>query len=220
MNVKTTKLSFSLYLPSLKARFFTVADLKRAIEDGTIESMFKECADELYAGDVKPVVDQFKRSLASKKTNMKKAQVVAPEHRDDKVRVELLWDYADKFATALKPTVSTLPVETKAKARWQLTVEEINMIPADDIDTLQSIYDNMASKKSKYAEAIETAMGMAEFEARFKVVSERLSKAKESAKAAKLQGAQVADSLYAKLQKGNVKLTAEEAAELMKLLKR
>lgn len=219
MNVKTTKLSFSLYLPSLKARFVTVEDLKRAISDGTLESMFKECAEELYAGDMKPVVDQFKRSLASKKTNMKKAVVVAPEHRDDKVRVEILWDYAEKYSTNLRPTVSNLPVETKAKARWQLTIEEINMIPADDTDTLQSIYDNMASKKAKYPDAIEDTIGMDEFILRFKTVSERLSKAKETAKAAKLVGSKVSDDIAAKIKSGK-KLTAEEADQLLKLLSR
>lgn len=219
MNVKTTKLNFSLYLPSLKARFVTVEDLKRAISDGTLENMFKECAEELYAGDVKPVVDQFKRSLASKKTNMKKAVAVAPEHRDDKVRVEILWDYAESYSTNLKPTVANLPVETKAKARWQLTISEIELIPADDIDTLQSIYDNMASKLSKYPEAIEKEIGMEEYRLRYKFVSERLNAAKTAAKAARLVGSKVSDDIAAKLKAGK-KLTAEEADQLLKLLSR
>lgn len=217
MNAKTMRITNELYWVALRYRFYTVEMLKTAIEDGTLEAMLKKCADEMYGGELKLAVDAMKKNLSSQQTNMKKAEVVAPEAKDDWKRYQLLWDYALKLSETIKPTVANLPATTKAKARWQLTKEEIDMIPKDDYNTLDSIYQNMMSKKSKKPEVIEETIGMKEFLDRLDYVSKLRSAAESTKKVAATQ-LNVSETIMTKLGKGGkTTLTEAEVNELLTL---
>jgi hypothetical protein len=217
MNAKNTRITNELYWVALRYRFYTVEMLKTAIEDGTLNGMLEKCANEMYNGEFKLAVDALKKNLSSQQTNMKKAEVVAPEAKDDWKRYQLLWDYALKLSDAIKPTVANLPETTKAKARWQLTKEEIDMIPKDDYSTLDSVYQNMMSKKSKKPEAIEESIGMKEFLDRLDYVSKLRSAAELTQKVATKQLA-VSESIMGKLNKGGkTTLSEKEVQELLAL---
>lgn len=217
MNTKTVRINDELNWVALRYRFYKVDMLKAAIEDGTLEAMLKDCADKLYAGDLTEVVKMMRRNLSSQHTNMKKAKYVAPEAKDDWARYELLWAYTGKLAEDSKPVVHNLPVSTKAKARWMLTVEEMDQIPADDFTTLDSIYQNMASKLAKKPADITAVMTMADWNTRWAHISELRSAARKAQKATESKVA-VSDALLQKLQKGGkATLTAEEVAELQKI---
>jgi hypothetical protein len=217
MNAKTVRITKDLYWVALRYRFYTVDMLKTAIEDGTFDAMLQKCADEMYNGEFKLAIAAMRKNLSSQQTNMNKAEVVAPEAKDDWKRFNLLWDYTTKLLEAIKPTVANLPEATKAKARWQLTKEEIDLIPKDDYNTLDSIYQNMMSKKSKKPEIIEETIGMKVFLDRLDYVSKLRSSA-ESTKKVATQQLEVSATIMGKLNKGGkTTLSEKEVQELLAL---
>lgn len=214
--MKTMKTTADLSWMAMKYRFHSIELLKAAIADGTIDSMIKACADSMYEGDIAPVVKALRRNLSSKATNAKKAKVVAPENRDDKKRLEMLWDYTGKLAEANKPARCPGVASSKGKAAWQWSLDEIDAIAPDDIKTLKHVYDGMMSKKSKQPEAIEETVTMAVFLDKLDKVSSKYAAAK------KLQEKQknISATLLEKLNKGTkVSLSAEELEEIRSLLK-
>ncbi len=216
MSTKTTRLSENLYWAALRFRFYTVEALVKAINDGTLEDMMKACADDMYKGDLAAVVAGMRKNLSSQATNMSKRDYVSPTAKDDWKRHELLWDFTGKLANALKPVAAGLPVSTKAKSRWQLTIEEIEAIPKDDFKVLDSIYQNMMSKKAKKPEDIAN---LNEFMGRLDLVSKLRSAARKAMKST--ETLQVSETILAKITAGGkTTLSAAEAAELAKLLRK
>lgn len=151
---------------------------------------------------------------------MNKSSYVSPEAKDDWTRYDMLWSYTGDLMNAVKPTVANLPASTKAKARWQLTIEEMNEIPTDDYKALDSIYQNMASKMSKKPDAIEEIMTLEEYNARFEHISKLRSTARQLDKVVKAQ-VNCSETILAKLSKGTkATLSAGEVAELLSVLGR
>ena len=216
MNTKTTRIADELKWTALRYRFYTVDQLEKAIEDGTLLGMLQANADAMYEGNLREVIAALRKNLSSQQTNMKKAKYVAPEAKDDWTRYNLLWEYTGKLAASTKPAASTLPITDKAKARWELTLEEIDSIPKDDYKTLDSIYQGMMSKKSKNPEQIEAVTTMSEFLDRLAYVSKLRSAAKE-----KGEKVEVPEAILEKLTKGGkATLSATEVEALLKALKK
>ena len=219
MDVKKVRITEELRWAALKYRFYTLEKLQEAIADGTLDAMIKNCADTLHGGDTRVVINAMRKNLSSQQTNMKKATYVPAENKDDWKRYELLWEYTGKLAESIRPVVSGLPESTKAKARWMLTKEEMNAIDKYDFKTLDSIYQNMMSKKAKKPEDIVKVMTMEDFLDRLKHISALRSYAK-AAMAKNNAKAQLSESLLNKLNKGGkTTLSAEEVEELLKLIK-
>lgn len=219
MDVKKVRITEELRWAALKYRFYTLEKLQEAIADGTLDAMIKACADTMHGGDTRVVVNAIRKNLSSQQTNMKKATYVPTENKDDWKRYELLWEYTGKLAESIRPMVSGLPESTKAKARWMLTKEEMNAIKRDDFKMLDSIYQNMMSKKAKKPEDIVKVMTMEDFLDRLKHISTLRSAAKAAMATANVK-AQLSENLLGKLNKGSkTTLSAEEVEELLKLIK-
>lgn len=183
-----------------------VNELNEAIEDGTLDATMQKCADELHEGDLYSALLAFSRNLSSKATNMKKS-TYSTTTKVDKIMYELLRDYTDKKMAEVKGSARS----GNSKSYWQYTKEEIEA--ADSLQLITSIYNLMASMKSKYPELVAK---VPDFEERKALVSKKKS---EMLKALKNPANTVGDTLMTKLAGGKkTTLSAEEAATLANLL--
>lgn len=215
---KTAKITANLSWTALKFKFETLTELEQAIANGTINRMIEDCAERMYEGDTKPVVLALRRNLSSQSTNMKKADYIKPDNRDDAKRYQILWDFTGTLADDIK--VSTvMPEGVTSTARWQLTREEIEALPRD-WKIVDSIYQNMASKKAKAPDKIEETIGMDEFLVRFKMVaairSELRAQAKDTEKSEKIEASK---AILTKLEGNKGRLTKKDIEALKELLK-
>lgn len=186
-----------------------VDNLTLAVQDGELDKLVVECADQFHDGDVYEVYKALSRNLSSQRTNMNKRSFIPNKNIEEK-RYEILLDYVSGKMKSHKATMSTTG---NSKSFWQWTMDEINALELNDFRTIKSIYDNMMSKKSKYPELIESD---STFDARLAKISEMKSAATKLQK----QGAiQIDSALAEKLAKGATKLTATEAAQITELLK-
>ena len=218
MNTKTTRITEELKWQPMKYRFYTLDELKEAIASGKIKAMLETCAKELHNDNLDIALAAMRENLSSMQTNIKKRTTVTAAQADDYARYQLLWEYVKGMSLENKPAVQGLPVSTKAKARWMLTDEEIAAIPDDDYKSLDSIYQNMMSAKSKYADKVEELYGMSTFLARLDRLSDRRTKAKAALKNKQIT---VSETVMSKLQKGTkTTLTAEEVQELLNAFKK
>ena len=185
-----------------------VDKLSEAIECGEIDALVERCAKALYAGDTHAALINWSKNLSSQKTNMNKKEYFPSKALDEK-RLTILTTYT---STHIAKTASG--GRNPGKSYWAWTMEEILAVDLKDIKLLDSIYNNMASKKSKYPDDVE---GDVDFANRFAKVSELRSTAKKLAK----QEALVTPELLTKLTKGTgTKLNADETALLADLLKK
>lgn len=194
-----------------------INELQEAIDDGTILSQIEQCADEFYGGDTKAVIDIMKRNVSSALCNTKK-RPDTPTKARDLLRIDMVRSFlANLSATTVAK--STRNASGKSYADW--TMEEIMAVPLDDLRTLQSLRDNLASRLSKYPERIED---MDEFRLRYKTASERYSEAKRAAKQSATKPAvneADVDKLLGALQKGHLtKADKELLAQVLHNIKK
>jgi hypothetical protein len=223
MNVKQPRITEELSWKSLTQNYYvgtvvvdgqTIAinKLQDAISDGTLLAMVTSCADKMHEGDVGAVVEAIKRNLSSNRTNFSKKDY-NPAADVEASRLALLWSFFDGLAVKEKKVVAGLPASTKEKALWELTVEEITSLDTGNYKVLDSVYQNMMSKKSKKPEDI---LDMDEFKARLKLVSSLRTAAKAAAKAA-ANTIIVPEDIMSKVLAGKA-LTKAESADLAELL--
>ena len=189
--------------------------LKEAIDSGAFKQLIVDCADAMYAGDIVPVLQALKHNLSSARTNTKK-RPDTPTKAKDLDRIELVWNYVAELLGSA-PTATATRQNKSGKVYWTWSLDEINAVPIEDVRTLQSIRDNMASAKSKYPENIED---MDEFLMRYRVACQRYSEAKKLAQQAKQQSAHSAeelDKLIGLLESG--RLTKNDKAIIAQVLK-
>lgn len=225
---KEMKETFTIGTVKFKGELIKVNELQDAIEAGEIKEMLQRCADELHDGDFASAVKAYRRTLQSQGCNMRSGKVA--HTNTDLVRYELLENYTKQFVT----TTSTAVIEGKAK--WQYTLEDIESL-AGNHEELRKLYNSMMDKLSKDPEAIveyfnrnlawskepgldsmeadffvalETKSAMLDYRAKVERVRVLRNEAKDPVN-------KVSDNIVAKLQAGK-KLTAEENAELLKLL--
>lgn len=185
-----------------------VNQLQNAIEDGSMLKLIQDCADQMYNGDIVPVLKVMKHNLSSALCNTKK-RPDTPTKFKDLTRIELMTSFLDGLVG--KATVATR--QNKAgKAYWTWSLEEIMAVPLSDMRTLQSIRDNMASAKTKYPERIED---MDDFMVRYKAASQRFSEAKKANKQSADNGE--LDKLIKQLESG--RLTKADKAAIAQVLK-
>ena len=233
MSKTNTRLTEAMSWRALKERYFIgemrindkvekINQLADAINNGEIDKMAAECAEQLHGGDLYSVYTAWSKNLSSMQTNMKKKPYLS-NATAEWTRYNTLRDYVSKKMSELKGSGRS----GNSKAYWQWTVEEINAIPVSDLRTIKSVYDNMASKRSKYPELVASDPTFAE---RSKAASVKYSAAKKYA--AEQQAAEqevkidkavlqkIDKSLLAKLSKGsNASLSKAEAAVLAEILK-
>ena len=188
-----------------------VNQLQNAIEDGSMLKLIQDCADQMYNGDIVPVLKVMKHNLSSALCNTKK-RPDTPTKFKDLTRIELMSSFLDGLVG--KATVATR--QNKAgKAYWTWSLEEIMAVPLSDVRTLQSIRDNMASAKTKYPERIED---MDDFMVRYKAASQRFSEAKKASKQSTDNGE--LDKLIMQLESGRLSKADKAAiAQVLKNLK-
>ena len=185
-----------------------VNQLQNAIEDGSMLKLIQDCADQMYNGDIVPVLKVMKHNLSSALCNTKK-RPDTPTKFKDLTRIELMSSFLDGLVG--KATVATR--QNKAgKAYWTWSLEEIMAVPLSDVRTLQSIRDNMASAKTKYPERIED---MDDFMVRYKAASQRFSEAKKASKQSTDNGE--LDKLIMRLESG--RLSKADKAAITQVLK-
>ena len=186
-------------------KYVKVNNLQDAIDNGELLDEVKACAAKFHSGDLYAVLTQLSKNLSSQKTNMKK-KAYDPNKDSEEIRWQLLRSFVDTQMSLCKSSVRN----GSSSAYWSWSIEEIDAA-GDDIKTLSSVYNNMASRKSKYPEQIGD---MDEFCARMKYVSKKLSAVKKKASTPTIDS-----STIAKLSKGTkASLSAEEALQLAKLL--
>ncbi len=169
-----------------------VNELADAIAAGELGAILKESAEMFHNGNEVAALNSFSRLVSSMKTNIKKAEY-RPSMRTDIVRIELL----EKFIASERAATATKP-------KWQWTADEIT-----SLEEANSVYNNMASIKSKYPERIQD---MDEFEDRFEQVSLKRTAMKKADA--------LPDSLIDKLTSGKAILSKAEAEALLKLLRK
>lgn len=218
--IRTTKISENLSWQSLKDNFFVgkghiegMKSLQEAINDGTILGMMQQCGNELHGGDIGPVVTAMKRNLSSKATNMRKSEY--PHNMvADKLRWDMLYDFLYGLEAGKKSAAPGMPETTKGKSLWQLSIEEIEQIDKGDYKALDSVYQNMMSKKARKPEDIDDMKAYLDRLSRVSALRSaagKLGKLKESMPA-------VSKGIVDKLSNGKKTLTAAEAKELYDLL--
>ena len=197
---------------------FHFDEFVKAINDGVIQERIVKCAADMHDGDVMTVLRAVNKCVDSKRCNLKKSQQSKSIVQETK-RMDMFKDYL----VSLYPVYTNKSVARSAggnKPYYAVTFEEIADISLDDTSTLQSIYDCMASLKSKYPERIED---MAEFEARRIAVRDRLKMSKDKAKGVPVHEdetvLEISDELVDKLtsEKG-ASLTKAQVAELRRVL--
>lgn len=216
--MKKTFITEDLRLDNLDKEFH-FNEFEAALKSGLIKERIVACANEMHDGDVMTVLRAINKCVDSKRCNLKKSQQ-SKSIIEAKARMELFKSYL----TDLYPEYNGKSVSHNNggnKPYYAMTLEEIKAISLDDVQTLQSIYDCMASAKSKYPERIED---MAEFEARRIAVRDRLKMAKDKAKGIVVHDEEetvleLSDDLISKLTTGkNVSLTKAQVEELRKVL--
>lgn len=180
-----------------------------------LDESIKQDADELHAGNTIIVLKAVKNNCVDdKKSRFKHASYISFAEK----KLALLAAVTE-YITAKLPAKSTSPTDIPhqhGKARWELTIEEIDALDAKDYKALDSVYQCMASKKAKYPEAIVSSIGMNEFTKRFQHISAIRSAAKN---ADKMPKPVVSEDLMTKILEGKTKLTKADIEELQKLLK-
>lgn len=263
----TKKTTEDLNLTNLQRRFFIgermdddgngklitkkVNLLKYALEDGSFLALVNQCANDMHNGDVRPVYAALKRNIQSKQSHLRKEKIDGTYNPRSPYETEfctMLDEFIDKQLNAL-PEKSEDPMfaVTNGLARWKLSIADIDKFDKSDVETFRSIYNNMATAKSRMVDQIvehywtevkKDAKGLAkdkqlvsedrkdeaeavrDFQVRYAYVSKLKSAAEKSAKNPKPE-VKVSDSLKAKLAKGGkATLSADEALELAELLKK
>lgn len=217
----TSRISESLSWAALKEEYFIgevalngktvkVNKLQEAFEDGSFWDRIESCADAMYGGNTYAVLLSISKNLSSSLVNITK-RPGSPSKTRDKERCLQLRDYvSSKMAEGKQSRV------TSDKAYWQYTHEEIDAIPMDDIKTLKSVYDAMASRKAKYPDAIPD---MADFMSRYKAVSLKKSAAKKLlCSEPVISDATAAHVLAALKGEGGKKLSKADKEALVKVL--
>lgn len=183
-----------------------INELQDAIEDGTLDKMVQEAADQYHGGDIQAVLYAVTRNLDSQKSNMKKREY-APNRKIDEIRLATLYDFVNARREAKTRSSGDLP-------QWAYGPKEIDEIT--DVARLQkvinSINDACCDKAhGTYAvhlgpDYVEVAKANREYARKRKAELE----AKENA---------VDPEILAKLAKGSkVTLSAAQAAQIAKLL--
>lgn len=263
----TKKTTEDLNLVNLQRRFFIgermddngsgklitkrVNLLKYALEDGSFLALINQCANDMHNSDVRPVYAALKRNIQSKQSHLRKD--LAEGNYNPRLSYEtefctMLDEFIDKQLNAL-PEKSEDPMfaVTNGLARWKLSIEDIDKFDKSDFETFKSIYNNMATAKSRMVDQIvehywkelkQDTTGMAKdmelinadrkneaeamkaFQQRYDYVSKLKSAAEKAIKNPKPE-VKVSDTIMAKLAKGGkTTLSTDEANELAALLKK
>lgn len=156
MNATTIRVPENLTWKSLSERYPTttvkvdgksieVNMLKDAIDDGTLLAEVEAAAKDLGVG-TDALLAHLRKNWASNTTNFKKGYDCPSKFKNLR-RVEMLKEFCSKARASIKNT-------SGKKAYWEWTSAEIMAVPLSEHRLLQSIRDNMASKKCKDLEHI------------------------------------------------------------------
>lgn len=190
--------------------------IEQMIENGDMLALIKASADECTNGDIYDTVCYLRRKLSSmQSTYTDKAadkNTYFPQYADGMRFYHILWDYTEVLMKEFAPADSA--TGKYGKPQWQLTVDEINAITdLDEAVKVKHSLDDVCSK-SKFRQQFADVLG----ENYLAIAIERRNAAKAVIK--RLEAAtRVSPSILAKLEKGKATFTAEELAELKKLLK-
>jgi hypothetical protein len=183
-----------------------VNELQEAIDAGVFDTLVQECAAKYHDGNVQAVYASMARNLDSQRHNMKE-RAYAPNRKIDEIRLETMVNFVNSRREAKTRTNNALP-------QWAYGPTEIDAIddPAKLQKIINSINDVCCDKAhggyNKYLgdNYVEVAKVNREYA--------RKRKAELEAKANAVD-----PEIIAKLAKGSkVTLTADQAAQLMKLL--
>lgn len=189
--------------------------------------LVEDCANKIYDGNVKDV--EMHKALWNNLVSDKRTRFnnpnryfngYLPEKELKLELVELIATILPEDGRKVAPKVANPETGLLAKSYWQYTEEDI--LAVTDADVLKSVYNNMASAKSKdtmlenaakyYDLDIDAAADL--LDELQKLAGQRRKVLEKAA-----DTVQVSDSLAEKLAKGkHTMLSAEEVKELQKLL--
>lgn len=183
-----------------------INELQDAIDDGTFDALVKECADVYHGGNVQAVYTAMARNLDSQRHNMKE-RTYAPNRKIDEIRLDTMTAFINDRREAKTRAKGSVP-------QWAYGPAEIDTI--DDVDALQKVINSINDVCCDKAHGgYEKRLGDNYVEVA-KVNREYARKRKSELEAKKNA---IDPAIIDKLSKGSkVTLTADQAAQLMKLL--
>lgn len=182
-----------------------VNELQEAVEDGTLDKLVSECADKLHGGDVQSVYVALSRNLDSVKSNRKKANTL---HVHDATRLETLYGFIKARRIKKAGTSGRIP-------QWAYGPKEIDKI--DDPERLRRVINSIADVCSDKPGGNYTVLLGENY---VEVAKANREYARKRMALLESPVMKVDDATLEKLSKGGkVVLSADQAAELLKLLK-
>ena len=171
LSIKVLKVTYPIY----RSKDGIVNKLAEAAEDGTLDALVKESADENTNGDTTMVIKALKKCLASYKVNVKKAS----GHIDmaiEQIRIETLESWLNSHVTGASTKNERYGRVENGKAKWDVSAADIvALVEAADnsvvsleecYKAVSSIYNCIASKLSKDLADAELLLNMAKRDAR------------------------------------------------------
>ena len=188
----------------------------KALEDGTIDNMIKECADTMYGGDATEVVKQLIKNCQDKDCRFKSNPPCNTFKANERTMVEhyeaYLQDYRVKHCANAKPAKAH-----NGKAHHELTVEEINSI--EDPKIAENVYNGISSYLKNHFSATDVESLTAEQIALRDELRAKRAVALKRKHALLDNATAISSKLINKLGKnGKTTLSASEVDELRKLL--
>ena len=183
-----------------------VNELQEAIDAGVFDKLIQECADQLHNGDVQSALRAVTRNLDSQRHTIKNKQ--QPFNlKTEEIRLETMVKFVNSRSVAKTRAIEGLP-------QWAYGQTEIDAI--DDVAKLQKVINSINDVCCDKAHGgYDKYLGENYVEAA-KVNREYARKRKAELEA---KANAVDPDILSKLAKGSkVTLTAEQAAQLMKLL--
>lgn len=189
----------------IKATKF-VNELQEAIDSGEFDQLIQQCAEQYHGGNVQAVLTAMSRNLDSQRHNMKERSY-APNRRIDEIRLETMTIFVNSRREAKTRAKEGLP-------QWAYGQAEIDAI--DDVAKLQKVINSINDVCCDKAHGgYEKYLG-ANYVEIAKVNREYARKRKAELEA---KANAVDPDILGKLAKGSkVTLTADQAAQLLKLL--
>lgn len=183
-----------------------VNELQEAIDDGKLDALVLEAANLYHGGNVQAVLAAMARNLDSQKSNMKNRDY-APNAEIDKIRLNTMYGFVNARREAKTRSSEALP-------QWAFGPKEIDEI--NDLHKLQAVINSINDACCDKAHgSYKSHLG----ENYVEVAKANRTYAQKRKELLKAQADAVDPNILAKLGQGKkVTLTADQAAQLIKLL--
>lgn len=220
MHKTTENLSIKYLYARYSVGYHGPEEFFEALKDGTIEAQIKECADAMYGGNAKPVIDQLIKNCQDYLCRARAREMTNTSLANKDKMVDAYHEFLQGYKAA-HFAVHAGGAGGQKTVRYNLTIDEINALT--DATIAQHVYDCISSRMTKLAsgttvEALDESARKEYLELKAKRTAALHRKNLLKKKAAPTAN-DVSDKLADKLNKpGKTTLSAAEVEELRKLL--